>query len=263
MQCLFLDVEEVRMIDINVSYGKWPFQPVGFESMEQLDKHLASHGIKHAFTTHMGALWNPDVDLFNLELLRESKGNKRIIPIPTINPAWPASFQWPDEERSLVGVRMCPSFHGYRLKDERVHEVVEHLITENIVLFIHMRVEDERMQHPKARVDGVEVGDILHLHDQFPKLKLVCLNAYLPEIRIIASQTSYIGFDTAFSEWMYTMECILDLLPPERIYLGTHTPFLYTQANLLKVTASRISEPLKTRIASINASHLLAHRLKR
>ena len=245
------------MIDINVWYGNWPFQSVKGKSLNRLHEHLDACGIQYALTSHMGAIWDPDVGIHNRSLIEECKNIKGIIPIPIVNPAWPVPFNMYHREVDLVGVRICPSFHGYTLDNPGVGLLAEYLIEQDLVLFIQMRMEDERMQHPEAQVQGVSVDTVLQLHTQYPSLKLICLNAYLPEVRLIARKTNRIGFDTAFCEWLFTMECLLEELPPEQLYLGTHSPFFYSQAGILKVTASRISDPMKKQVTTLNAAKLM------
>ncbi|MBX2818787.1 MAG: amidohydrolase family protein [Rhodothermaceae bacterium] len=245
------------MIDINVSYGTWPFHSTGFQHLSELEDHLKTCGINTALVSHIGAVWNPDVDGYNQAVINACSDRPGLIPIPILNPAWPAPFNDYHKSEAFPGVRLYPSYHGYLLNDPVMDTLVEYVLERGLVLFIQMRLEDERMQHPLARVEAVDIEDILALHVRFPRLQIVCLNAYLPEVRRIAAQSNRIGFDTAFCEWFFTMECMLDVLPPENIYLGTHSPFLYTQAGILKVTQSRVADPIKAQITTGNAVRLL------
>ena len=246
------------MIDINVSYGTWPFHATGFQRIDDLDEHLKTCGITTALVSHIGAVWNPDVDGYNQTLIRDCSDKPGLIPIPVVNPAWPVPLNKANNLENVPGVRIYPSYHGYSLNDPAMDALVDYMLSRDLVLFIQMRLEDERMQHPLARVNAVSVEDILSLHTRFPRLQIVCLNAYLPEVRQVAERSDRIGFDTAFCEWLFTMECMLDVLPSENIYLGTHSPFLYTQAGILKVTQSRVADPIKEQITTENAVRLLA-----
>ena len=246
------------MIDINVSYGTWPFHSTGFQGIDKLEEHLETCGINIGLVSHVGAVWNPDVEGYNETLIRDCSDKSGLIPIPVFNPAWPAPLNTYYDSANSPGVRIYPSYHGYSLIDPEMDALVDYLLSRDLVLFIQMRLEDERMQHPLARVEAVSVEDILAFHTRFPRLQIVCLNAYLPEVRQIAEQSSRIGFDTSFCEWLFTMEGMLEVLPPENIYLGTHSPFLYTQAGILKVTQSRVADQIKEQITTKNAARLLA-----
>ena len=250
------------MIDINVSYGNWPFHQVGWKSLEELEHHLESCGIQQALVSHVGAVWDPDVEPYNETLIKDTTRLGRVTPIPIVNPAWPAPYDWYKRVSQLVGVRIVPSFHGYRLDDEVIDPLAHYLIEQELVLFIQMRMEDERMQHPLARVDGVPIEEVLSLHARFPALRMICLNAYLPEVRRVALHSRNIGFDTAFCEWHLTIECMLEVLPKEHIYLGTHTPFLYTEAGILKISGSRVEESIKEQLMYGNAARLLEQTYK-
>lgn len=244
------------MIDLNVSYGNWPFVQNSCKSLLELEDHLFSCGVEQALVSHLGAVWDPDVESYNRALINEAAGRQGIVPIPIVNPSWPTPFDWYSDECDLVGVRVLPSFHGYSLGDGVMEPLARYLASRGRVLFVQMRLEDERMQHPSARVKGVLPEEILRLHTRFPSLKVICLNAYLPEVCLISKQTQQIGFDTSFCEWLFTIERMLEVLPPTQIYLGTHTPLLYTRAGILKTSEARIAQPIKNQILCKNAASL-------
>ena len=245
------------MIDVNVSYGTWPFMQAGWKSLEELDEHMDACGINQALVSHLGTVWDPDVEQYNRQLIAEAVGKKRVVPIPVVNPSWPVRYEGYYNDIDLVGVKVFPSFHGYSLLDPAVGALATYLVERKLVIFIQMRMEDERMQHPLARVDSVDIEEVLKLHVRFPALKIICLNAYLPEVRKIASQSREIGFDTSFCEWLFTLECMMDVLPLDTIFLGTHSPFLYTKAGILKISESRVSTEVKEAVLAGNAARLL------
>jgi predicted TIM-barrel fold metal-dependent hydrolase len=88
-------------------------------------------------------------------------------------------------------------------------------------------------------------------------LPIVCLNAYLPETLTIAGRTAEtVCFDIAFTEHGNTVDFLSAEINPERLLLGSHTPFLYTESALLKVRHSTRDESVKRRIGGDNARRI-------
>lgn len=247
------------LTDINVSYGTWPFQRFPFENLRALADHLETEEIGRALVSHLGGVFYPDPDPFNRELIEESKGLDVIHPIPVINPAYPGWQSHLDAYRGVLdlkAIKIHPSFHNYHCCDKLVEPIAAYLIEHKIPLLVQMRMEDERMQYFALNIKGVPVDDIIALEHRFPALKIICLNAYLPEARRIGKETQNVCVDTAFAEWQYTMDLMLEDLSPERILFGSHTPFLYTQASTMKLLKAPIAETVKHQIGIANADHI-------
>ena len=248
------------LIDINVSYGAWPFQRFRHTTLTELRGLLRAEGIETAFVSHLGGVFHPDPDPFNLELIEQSGRVDGVVPIPVINPAFPGWQERLESYRTMIDVRavkLHPNYHRYRLDSEETGALVEYLGEADIPIFLQMRMEDERMRYAGLDVVGLSVDDVVSFHTSNPDVSLVCLNAYLPEARRIGREAPGVYVDTAFAEWMFTMELLLEDLSSERILLGTHSPFLYTRAGVDKLLKAPIEETLKKRIAFDNAEALL------
>ena len=247
------------MIDINVSYGPWPFQQFPHRNLEHLAAHQASHGVGCSLVSHLGAVWHPDPDPYNMAIIQAASSLDSVKPVAVINPLWPVWQAQCDHyiRRGVAGLKLYPAYHGYKLSDKAVGPFLTYVHQLQVPLFIQIRIEDERMQHPASQITSVPVKDVVFMDAEYPDMVLVCLNAYLPEVRAIANQTTHVGFDTSFCEWLFTMEHLLDVLPPERIYLGTHTPFLYTKACIAKVMKSRVRDAVKHQVVHLNAGQLM------
>ena len=254
-----------HLIDINVSYGAWPFQRFRHTTLAELSGLLRAEGIEQAFVSHVGGVFHPDPDPYNLELIEEASRLDGIVPVPVINPAFPGWRQRLDNYLSLIelrAVKLHPNYHRYRLDSEEVASLVRYLCEIDIPLFLQMRMEDERMRYAGLDVVGLSVDDIVAFHNRHPDLLLVCLNAYLPEARRIGREAQGVFVDTAFTEWMFTMELMLEDLPPERILFGSHAPFLYIKAGADKLVKAPIEAGIKQQIGHRNAQRLFIYRKK-
>ena len=235
------------LIDINVSYGNWPFQHWESLPLQDLADHLQREGIKKAYVSHLGGVFNPDADPFNRELLAEAKQLPIVTPVPVVNPLWPAWKGQLSAYGQVEGVKIYPAYHGYSLTSPVMDPLMAYVIQHDIQLLIQMRVEDERMQHHALQVAGVPVDEVIQLHRRYPEMAFICLNTYLPEAERLGRETTSVGVDTSFCEWLFTMERLTVAMPAERIFFGSHTPFLYTKAGIMKVTHSRLSDTEKKR----------------
>jgi predicted TIM-barrel fold metal-dependent hydrolase len=125
---------------------------------------------------------------------------------------------------------------------------------------VQMRVEDERQHYPLMKVPGVSAEGVIALANKYPSLRIICLCAYLREAEQHVSGTENVWVDTAFIEYMDTIRHTLDRIPANRLLFGSHTPFLYTRANAIKLDASGAPKRALNAIAYGNVRRLLRGR---
>lgn len=245
-------------IDVNVSAGSWPFQIFCDETLQELADSQAEEGIGTSLVSHAGAILYPDPDVYNRKLLQEAEGIPSVVPVMVINPLLTGWEETLDEYAKLIplkAVKIYPNYHCYSLKSGAVNRLVRYLQEKNIRLVIQMRVDDERNQYSRMRVPGVPLKQIIDLSRRFPGFQFACLNPYKKEAFTLAAETEYVLFDISFIELLDTMSALLKSVPAERILFGTHTPFLYTRSNFLKLSKARIPDREKALIAEGNARH--------
>lgn len=243
------------LVDINTSIGLWPFTDLPTTTANELEAQLRAHSIDRALVSHLGAVFNLDPQSSNTQLLQETSSHEMLHPVVTINPAMPGWKVHLDQLRQRHGanvVKVYPQYHNYSLTSDIAAELVSYLIEHGMKLLVCMRLEDERTRYFGLNVVGLPVEDVISLHREFPDYEFVCLNAYLPEIRTIASSTTGIGVDTSFADWFLVMDELLDVLPAERIHFGSHSPFLYTGASVDKVKLAELDASQRTLITAAN-----------
>ncbi len=247
-------------IDVNVSSGLWPFQRFTVSSLNGLQQHLSERQIETALVSHLGAVFHADPRPFNEELFADSAGLSAIRPVPVINPGlpgWEREMECFHREQALPAVKLLPSYHLYSLESGEMARLAGRLLEWKLPLLLHLRLEDERGQYRGLNITGVPSSELIGLHQRFPDLAIVCLNAYLPEAIGIAAETGQnVSFDIAFTEHGNTVDFLTEVIPPERLLLGSHTPFLYTNAALMKVRHCTRDEGIKRRIACGNARRI-------
>ncbi|NND71982.1 MAG: amidohydrolase family protein [Rhodothermales bacterium] len=246
-------------VDINVSYGNWPFQSFALNSLEALTDHLKVSGISHAFASHLGSVFDPDTEQFNRMLVQDCSSISNCFPVPTVNPAVPG---WREQLEALLEIadikalKAYPSYHNVNLSSKEMDEVARFASESNLQLMIVVRLEDARTRYHGLGVTGVPTAQMIEFCQTHTSINPVFLNAYLPEIREISSSVSNVYFDTSFAAWFFVMETLRDSVGLSRILFGSHSPFLTTGASLDKVRLARLSELEKTIVLRQNASEL-------
>jgi hypothetical protein len=249
------------LIDVNVSYGSWPFKRFPFRRLGDLWAHLEAESIEQAFVSHLGCIFHPDPDPYNHELLNEAEGISGTVPVPVINPmlvGWQKDLERYTTMPPIRAVKVLPSYHNYALSDPVLDPLVDRLQGTGIRLMVQLRLEDERQQYHALRIQAPSLDDIERFAQRHPNLAFICLNAYLWEIQHLAALTGNISFDTSFTERLFALPTLRQVLPVERIFFGSHSPLLYTRASVMKLTHSSLPDNEKEWIGSGNARSFFA-----
>ena len=253
------------LIDVNVSFGNWPFQTFLQNSVAKLSKHLKSEGISLALVSSIETTLYPDPDVYNKSLLKKVKSYSNLIPVMVLNPAlsdWKEKYEEYTDSQKFRVIKILPNYHNYLLSSKFVNDFMNELSKKkNAVLIVQMRVEDERNQYPLLKVSGVDYKEIIKLANRFPGVSIICLCSCFREAVSLVKETKNIYIDISFIETLNivfkTNTALLKEIPAGRILFGSHTPFLYTRSAIMKVKSAEISEKDLNAIMFNNARCLL------
>lgn len=244
------------LIDVNASYGPWPFTPLSCETLKELDQHLAKHGISKALVSPLRAIFYDDPHSTNLELLRQSRRYSRLVPIPTLNPSLADCIENLEHYRSqydIKAVKLYPNFHNYPLISKRCSRLLSYLEKARLPLILNFRVEDERHLYHALKLKSVSIVQTKHLAKRYAKLKLLCVGLSLDEIKSFDTSFPNIRFDLSFADWYRLIPTLLEHLRPEQLMFGSHTPLMVTEANIYKLKVSPIDKRIQQQIEGENA----------
>ncbi len=109
-----------EIVDTNVHLFRWPFRGLKYDRTEALVRKLSRHRIMQAWAGSFEAVVHKQLDAANRRLAEEcrERGGGLLIPIGSVNPAWP---DWEEdlrrchEQYRMRGIRLYPAYHGYRL----------------------------------------------------------------------------------------------------------------------------------------------------
>jgi predicted TIM-barrel fold metal-dependent hydrolase len=253
-------------IDVNVHLSRWPFRQLPLDETPALVRKLRSLGVTQAWAGSFDALLHRDVAAVNARLTEQCRahGDGMLLPFGTVNPKLP---DWEDDLRRcgevhrMPGVRLYPNYHGYKLDDPPFARLLDLATKAGLLVQIAVSMEDERTQHPLVRVPPVDVAPLPALLEKSPAARVMLLNAVRGPRggpMALLAKTPQVSFDIATLETAGGVATLLEHLPAERIVFGSHAPFNYPEAAVLKMTESALDADVAKQISSGNASRLLA-----
>ncbi len=267
------------MYDMAVGCGNWAMRPTPPADAGSLEIMLRAEGITGACGYPLEAWFWPDPQEANERRLPELAASDFFTPSAVVNPtlpAWRRGYDICRENWQCPLIRVMPGYHHYGLADPAVDTLAEQLTGDGVVLGVHLRAEDERMQNPIALVPGVPVPDVVALARRHPALSIVAFGfARLNEISslapegLVASLTGpaepagplelpdNLWLDLSFFEYESSLVVATKLFRAQRLLFATHAPLFYPRSNVLKVRNSEAPDATKQTVTEANARALL------
>jgi hypothetical protein len=261
------------IVDTNVHLFRWPFRGLKYDRTEALLRKLRRHRIAQAWAGSFECVVHKQLDGANRRLADECRehGGGLLIPIGSINPAWP---DWEEDLRRcheryrMPGIRLYPAYHGYGLGHPELLRLLDSVTRRGLFVQIAIRMEDERVHHPSIVAPVVDTSPLPKVLTQVPEARVQLLNADTVSrsgrVRALIEQTR-ITFDIAAVEGDGGIGRLMDgthptyrgQVPAERLLFGTHAPFFPCESALLKLFESPLDRQQLERIMYANARRLL------
>ncbi len=256
------------MIDTNVDLFRWPFRRVIGDDPASLVTRLKQKGVTQAWAGSYEALLCRDVAGVNIRLAtacRES-GPNFLVPFGCVNPNapdWEEDLRRCHEVHRMPGIRLYPNYHGYTLADSALARLLSLAATRKLVVQIALSMEDTRTQFPLMRVPPVDPDPLADLLARLPQLRVVLLNsggwtgddASASIVKITKAQNAY--FDIAMDEGVGGLAQLIAATSPSRVVFGSHYPFYYFEAAVLKVRSADLPSDQERALIERNATSLL------
>ncbi|MCX6955302.1 MAG: amidohydrolase family protein [Verrucomicrobia bacterium] len=256
------------LIDTNVWLGHWPIRRSWADSPTKLVARLRSHGVTSAWAGSFDAALHTDIAGVNARLAEvcAREGGGLLVPFGTVNPALP---DWEDDLRrcaevhKMPGVRLLPNYHGYALDDARFARLLDLATQRGLLVQIALTMEDDRSQNPAFAAAPVVPAPLADLVEKNRAARVMLLNAtsrLLAASNPLLKRLSAAGVlvETATLEGAAGIEGLLKAVPGLRLAFGSHTPYFYFEAALLKLQESALTAEQLTAIRSGHARAALA-----
>jgi predicted TIM-barrel fold metal-dependent hydrolase len=251
------------IFDSNAFIGEWPFRRLQHNTGDGLLRLMDKLGVQKAAVSSLFALFYKDCAVANRRLQEEIRGREdRLIPVGTINPAFPG---WQDdlkECKEMMGVRaikLFPAYHNYRFNDNVCAEAVSRITDHGLPVILSHMFEDPRVHHWLLNILTPEPKEMADLLKQFPKERIVLASAVFGVATQLQKLAPESGFCVETSKIEGPVMCIPRLVEAfghERVLLGTAMPFMNPAGALLAAQQPGLTEEARSAVLSGNAARL-------
>lgn len=267
------------MFDMTVGCGNWAMRPTPPGDAGALERMLRAEGITRACGYPLEAWFWPDPQEANELRLPDLAASDFFVPSAVLNPtlaAWRSAYDLCRERWKVPLVRLMPGYHSYDLTEPGVDALAARAAQDGVVLGVHLRCEDERMQNPIALVPGVPFADVVALAERHPDLRVAVfglsrlreLAGFVPEGLLerlrepagaepLAALPRNLWLDLSFFEYESSLVVATKLFRPDRLLFATHAPLFYPRCNVLKIRNSEAPADVKAAVTGANARALL------
>ena len=252
-------------IDTNVWLGSWPTRQAWSRTPAQLVAKLRSHGVTSAWAGSFEAALHSDVAGTNARLAEAcaQEGAGVLVPFGAINPIlpdWEEDLRRCHEVHRMPGVRLLPNYHGYELGDARFGRLLDLAVQRGLLVQIALTIEDDRSQNPAFAAAPVQPAPLVNALERQPKARVMLLNAtsrLLGANTVLLQRLTALGAscEIATLESVAGIETLLQKVPAARLAFGSHAPYFYFEAALLKLRESALTP---AQLADVRHGHATA-----
>lgn len=255
-----------KKIDTNVHLFHWPFRRFPNDDTSVLAAQLARAGVEQAWAGSFEGILCRDLAGVNARLAQECRrhGQGLFVPFGSVNPMlpdWEEDLRRCEIDHKMPGVRLHPNYHGYKLDRKEFADLLAIAEKRGMVVQLVVSMEDERTQHPLARVAPVDLGPLADLLKGMPKLRLVILNGLRVLQQDVVERVTAAGrvsFDIAMLEGVAGIERMIASVTQDALVFGSHAPLFYLESALLKLKESELTQQQLSAVEAENARGIVA-----
>ena len=253
------------IIDVNVNLSRWPFRRLPYDELPRLIEKFRDCGVTEVWAGSFDGVFHKDIGGVNARLVDDCRKSQavRLRPFGSVNPTlpdWREDLRRCHEDYHMPGIRLHPTYHGYRLDDPVFAELLTQAQQRGLIVQLVVRIEDPRMQHPLMRVPDVDTKPLPGLLAAHPELRLVLLGA----LQILRGhfitqliQAGEVYFEISTLEGVGGISNLLSRVLGDRILFGSHFPFFILESAIFKLRESELSPAKANAITHENARRLL------
>lgn len=244
------------IVDSNVNLFRWPFRRLPLDETGNLVAKLSSLGITTAFAGSFEGVFHRDLTSANSRLFEECSRFPGLVPVASIHPAKPGWER--DLAAATIAIRLHPNYHGYTLDHPGFSELLLAASERGLLVQLAVAIEDARTQPDLMRVPEVDLSPLPEAMARAPEVKVQLLNwkGRGPLTNPLKSLPN-LSFDTALADGTDGVATLVESFGAERVWLGSHAPFLIPEAALVRVHESGLDENACLSVIRGNADRVL------
>lgn len=261
-------VPAAGLIDTNVSLGDWVIRRSALQTTAHLLAKLSQHGVTTAWAGSIDGVLHTDLAGVNARLAESCarEGAGKLVPFGSINltfPDWEDDLRRCHEVHKMPGIRVHPNYHGYTLEDPRFVRLLALAAQRKLLVQVVVQLEDNRSQNPVLTAAPVQVAPLADALAKVPTARAMLLNPGTPVFggAPLLQKLTKAGvlFEIATLEGVAGIEGIYQRVPDIRVCFGSHVPYFYFEAALLKLQESALTAAQLTAVQYGNARSALAY----
>lgn len=255
-----------RAIDLTAFIGQWPSRLQVRAEAADLSAMADRFGLEAVCVSHIASIFGFDTRSGNEALFRDTAADERLWPFAMINPAeagWELELEWAFRQ-GAKGIRIAPGYHGYSLASPQAAELTARVSASGLPLHICVRLEDDRLTHPRIAIRPVqfhELAELLRLTGETPVV-LSGLRARewgnVSELLNDDHRTERVLLDLWFTNGPIAAIASLSRSSlSSRLGYGSCAPIQVPEATVLQLTAADIEADKRAALCRGNAARLL------
>lgn len=251
------------LADASAWIGAWPFAEGLTTSLPALLHTLQRAGITGGaaispLAAVLAATPMPANQALTAAIARQQSPRFPLWSVPVLNPTlpgWEADLAVCLEEggNHIGGFRLLPNYHGYAADGPAALACAEAIAAAGKAIVVQIRMLDERAHHPLMKVPATDIGAVTRLAAAIPVGRFLAAGLFFGELPALAEAPN-LAIELSSIETGDTLPMTLQIVPPERIMLGTHAPIYYPAPAVAKLVG--VSDAIKRRIGSDNMRQL-------
>ncbi len=254
------------IIDTNVYLSRWPFRRLNGDEPAWLVAKLIDAKVEQAWAGSFEGLLERDIAGVNTRLAEACHrfGEGMLIPFGTVNPMlpdWQEDVRRCHEEHTMLGIRLYPNYHGYKLDDPVFADLLKLAAERRLIVQLALSMEDPRTQSPLMRVPAVDLSPLANVVKRTAGLRLELLNCTSQierEDYAAALASGDVAMDISMVEGVAGLARLVRQVPLSRVLFGSYYPFFYFESAILKMQESGLDDASQKAICVENARRLMA-----
>jgi predicted TIM-barrel fold metal-dependent hydrolase len=152
-------------IDVTAFLGQWPTRYQSRATTADLAAMADRLRLQGMCVSHIASIHGHDTRSGNAALFAETAADNRLWPFVILNPAepgWREELEWA-ASAGARGVRLLPGYHGYDPVSPEAVELIAAVRRRRLPLQVFVRLQDERLQHPRFAAEPVLLHQLAEL----------------------------------------------------------------------------------------------------
>ncbi len=250
--------------DTHVYLGAWPLRRLATNGPSELLTLLRRAKIPQAWTGSFDGLFYKDIQGANLRLAEACRdaGDGMLVPIGSINPTlpdWEEDVRRCDEVFKMPGIRLHPTYHGYKLDDPRFARLLELVAARNLFVQLVVQLTDERHHLLAPRDPQVDLTPLAQLAQPIRGLRLLVSNGARAARNVTSTSLATLPntyFDFARISNGEELRSLVDMVSVDRVVIGSAVPMHGLDETLKKLSQANLTAEQTRAIRGGNAQRL-------